>query len=249
MEILGGLLFLTFILLLSGLRVVREYERLVVFRMGRIRRESSAGLRLVLPFLEKDVRVDTRVVTMPIPAQEALTRDNVTVRVAAVCLFQVDDCTKSVVVIADPVNAAGQAAQATLRNMIGQYDLDQLVSERDKVNARLQLIIDEMTRPWGIRVNSVELKDLDLPVGMQRAIARQAEAERVRRARVIAAEGELQAAGKLSEAASILSEPGAIGLRQLQSLTEISKEGSSTLFVPIPTDFFEELEEELNRGE
>ncbi len=249
MEILGGLLVLTFILMLSGLRIVKEYERLVVFRLGRTARESTAGVRLVIPFFEKEVRVDTRVVTLPIPIQEAITRDNIAVKVAAVCMFQIDNCTKSVISIADPVAAAGQAAQAMMRNMIGQYSLDELITERDKVNARLQMCIDEMTRSWGIKVNSVELKNLDLPKGMQRAIARQAEAERVKRARVISAEGEMQAAGKLSEAANILSEPGAIGLRQLQSLSDIAKGGVSTLFVPVPIDFFEQLEKELDQAD
>ena len=238
-EIIVGFAVLTMIVLLSGLRVVNEYERLVVFRLGKVQRESRAGLRLVVPYFEKGFKIDIRAVSMPIPAQEAITRDNISVKISAICLFQVDDCIRSVTRIEDPVEAVSQIAQAVLRKIVGEFELDEVLSSRDMINARLKNVIDSHTRNWGINVSSVEVRDLQVPERMQRSIARQAESERLRRARVIASEGEAQAAPKLADAARVLSsEEGALGLRQIQTILDIAEHSKSSMVLPFPVELF-----------
>lgn len=235
MEVLGGLFALTVITLMSGVRVVKEYDRLVVMRFGRIVGTRGPGLKLVVPFIERSQRVDVRVVTMPIPTQEAITRDNVMVKVTAVCFFQVENPEKAVLNVQDPIESTGQLAQATLRNIIGQYELDELLTARDKVNARLKAAVDEDTERWGIRIVSMEIKDMSVPEQMRRAMARQAEAERLRRATVTSAEGEVQAAAKLAEAADIIfAQPGTFELRRLQSLMDVSIGKNTMMLVPTP---------------
>ncbi len=224
-------------LLGAAVRVVQEYERGVVFRVGRLAGARGPGLILLIPFVERMTKIDLRTVTMDVPAQEVITRDNVTVRVNAVVYFRVFDPEKAVINVTDYVRATHQIAQTTLRSVLGQVDLDQLLSARDEINQKLQLIIDEQTEPWGIKVSIVELKDVELPQTMQRAMARQAEAEREKRAKVIHAQGELQASQQLSEAARIIgSEPATIQLRYLQTLTEIATERNSTIIFPVPIE-------------
>jgi regulator of protease activity HflC (stomatin/prohibitin superfamily) len=195
---------------------------------------------ILIPLVDRFVRVDLRTVTLAVPPQEVITRDNVTVKVTAVCYFRVLDAAKAIVQVENYLVATSQIAQTTLRSVLGQVDLDQLLSEREQINERLQVIIDQQTNPWGVKVSVVEVKDVELPQQMQRALARQAEAERERRAKIIAAEGELQASEKLSQAAAVIaSEPTALQLRYLQTLTEISSERTSTLIIPVPLDLFE----------
>ncbi len=238
MEIFLGLAILAGFTLLRGLRFVNEYDRLVIFRLGKITGIRGPGAQIVIPLLERSQKVDTRVITMPIPVQEAISRDNVTLRVAAVCFYQIVDPVKSVSKVEDAVQATGQVAQTTLRTIVGQYDLDEILSDRDKVNQKLSAIIDRQTEAWGIKVTSVEVKDVEIPNNMQRAMAKQAEAERERRAKVVAAEGEVQAAHKLREAAEIISsQSGALQLRQLQTMVEIATEAKSTLLLPMPMEF------------
>jgi regulator of protease activity HflC (stomatin/prohibitin superfamily) len=238
MEIILGLAVLTGFIVLTGLRQVNEFDRLVIFRLGKITGTRGPGLQLVLPLIERSQKVDTRTITMPIPVQEAISRDNVTLRVAAVCFYQIVDPVKSVSKVEDAVQATGQVAQTTLRTIVGQYELDEILSDRDRVNQKLSAIIDRQTEAWGIKVTSVEVKDVEIPNNMQRAMARQAEAERERRAKVVAAEGEVQAAHKLREAAEIISsQPGALQLRQLQTMVEIATEAKSTLLMPVPMEF------------
>ena len=235
MEVVGGLVLLTLITLLTGVRVVKEYERLVIMRFGRIADTRGPGLRLVLPFMERSQRVDTRAVTMPVPDQEAITRDNVAIKVSAVCFFQVDEPAKAVTNIQDPIDATGQLAQASLSLVIGQLDLDTLLSDRDMVNNRLRSLVSDQTEAWGIRILSMEIKDISVPVTMRRALAREAEAERLRRARVTSAEGEAQAAQKLVEAADVIfSEPGAFELRRQQAIVALSARKNTKLLVPTP---------------
>ena len=237
MEIVIGLVALAIILVISGVRIVNEYDRLVVLRFGRATNVRGPGFMFVIPLIERAQKVDTRVVTLPIPPQEAITRDNVTAKVAAVCFFQTIDPVKAVIKVENAMEATLQVAQTTLRTIVGQHDLDDLLTERDKINQKLSNIIDRQTESWGIKVNSVEIKDLEIPQNMQRAMARQAEAERERRAKVVAAEGELQAAGALADAAKVISsQPGAMQLRQLQTMLEVSSEKTSTLVIPIPMD-------------
>jgi regulator of protease activity HflC (stomatin/prohibitin superfamily) len=233
------LIFVSVLLLLAfwSIRFVREYDRLVVFRLGRIVGVRGPGPQFIIPFIEWYSKVDLRIVTMAVPMQDVITRDNVTTRTAAVCWFQIVDPFKAIAKVEDHVTATSQTAQTTLRSVLGQHDLDDLLAERDKINARLQALIDRQTDGWGVKVHAVEVKDVELPEGMQRAMAKQAEAERLRRAKVVAAEGELQAAEKLSEAARKLSsEPGAMQLRQLQTMVEVSAEKNSTLIFPIPIE-------------
>jgi len=238
MEIILGLAVLTGFIVLTGLRQVNEFDRLVIFRLGKITGTRGPGLQLVLPLIERSQKVDTRTITMPIPVQEAISRDNVTLRVAAVCFYQIVDPVKSVSKVEDAVQATGQVAQTTLRTIVGQYELDEILSDRDRVNQKLSAIIDRQTEAWGIKVTSVEVKDVEIPNNMQRAMAKQAEAERERRAKVVAAEGEVQAAHKLREAAEIISsQPGALQLRQLQTMVEIATEAKSTLLLPVPMEF------------
>ena len=226
----------------ASVRVLREYERGVVFRLGRLVGPRGPGLVLLIPGVDRMVRVSLRTVTLSIPPQDIITRDNVTAHVDAVTYFRVVDPNSSVVDIEDAVKATSQIAQTTLRSVLGKADLDALLSERERLNEDLQQIIDEQTEPWGIKVTTVEIKDVGIPSTMQRAMARQAEAERERRAKIIHAEGEAQAAGKLSEAAAVLSRaPAAIQLRYLQTLSEIGSEQNSTIVFPIPLDLLRPL--------
>jgi len=235
---------LVILFFLNAIRIVREYERGVIFRLGRLVGAKGPGLFLLIPIVDKMVKVTLRVVTLDVPPQEVITKDNVTATVNAVLFFRVVDAAASVVEVQNFIEATRQIAMTTLRSVLGGVELDQLLSEREDINMKLQEIIDEQTDPWGIKVKSVEVKDVKIPGDMQRAIARQAEAERERRAKVINAEGELQAATKLSEAASIIAKnPGAMQLRYLQSLVDISAENASTIVFPIPIDMFKFLQQ------
>ncbi|HPW18047.1 MAG TPA: slipin family protein [Candidatus Aminicenantes bacterium] len=223
---------------LNSIKVLREYERGVIFRLGRLLPQPKGpGLILVFSPIDRMVRVSLRIITMDVPPQDVITKDNVTVKVNAVLYFRVDDPLKSVVTVQDYLYATSQLAQTTLRSVLGQVHLDDLLAERDKLNAKLQEIIDQHTDPWGIKVNLVEMKQVDLPEAMIRAIARQAEAERERRAKVIHADGEFQAAEKLAQAADIISRnPQALQLRFLGTLTEIATEKTSTIVFPLPLE-------------
>ena len=235
--VLGVIVLFLIIVLLSAIKVVQEYERGVVFRLGRIAGVRGPGLILLIPFIERMVKVDLRTVTMDVPAQEVITRDNVTIRVNAVAYFRVIDPQASVVNIADFIRATSQIAQTTLRSILGQSSLDELLGERDKINQQLQVIIDEQTEPWGVKVSVVEVKDVELPQSMQRAMARQAEAEREKRAKIIHAEGEFQASQQLAAAAEVINRnPVTIQLRYLQTLTEIGAEKNTTVVFPLPID-------------
>jgi regulator of protease activity HflC (stomatin/prohibitin superfamily) len=224
----------------SSLRVMREYERAVVFRLGRLTGTRGPGLIVLLPFgLERMIKVPLRIVTMDIPPQDVITRDNVSVKVNAVVYFRVIDPVKATNVIQDYLFATSQLAQTTLRSVVGQAEMDQLLSERDHFNAEIRKILDDGTDPWGVEVSAVEIKDVDLPQEMRRAMAKQAEAERERRAKIIAAEGELQASEKLGQAAEVLQRnPAAIQLRYLQTVAEIATENNSTTLFPIPIELF-----------
>ena len=220
-----------------AIRIVYQYEAGVTFRLGRYQNTRKPGLRFIIPFVDKMRKVDTRVVTMDVPAQEAITRDNVTVKVNAVVYFKVTNPEAAVIEVFNYMQATFQIAQTTLRSVLGQSDLDELLSHREKLNQRLQQIIDEQTGPWGIKVSVVEIKDVELPASMQRAMAAQAEAERDRRAKIVHAEGEFQAAQKITEAAAILGrEPAALQLRYLQTLTQIATERTSTIVFPLPLE-------------
>lgn len=241
MNILGSgvftIIFILVILLLYAIRILREYERGVIFRLGRLVGAKGPGLIILVPIIDKMVKVSLRVVTMDVPEQDIITKDNVTVRVNAVVYFRVMDPVKAIIAVEDYLYATSMISQTTLRAVLGQAELDTLLSERDKVNEQLQIIIDEDTEPWGIKVTKVEVKNVDLPQEMQRAIAKQAEAERERRAKIIHAEGELQAATKLRQAADEISkQPSAMQLRFLQTLTEIATEKNSTIVFPVPID-------------
>jgi regulator of protease activity HflC (stomatin/prohibitin superfamily) len=226
----------------ASVRVLREYERGVVFRLGRVTAQRGPGLIFLLPFVDRMVRVSLRTVTLKIPAQEIITHDNVPARVTAVCYYRVIDPTKSVVEIESVLAATSQIAQTTLRSVLGKAELDSLLAEREKINEHLQQIIDDQTEPWGVKVTTVEIKDVELPDRMHHAIARQAEAERERRAKVINAEGEFQAAARLTDAADVISRnPVAIKLRYLQTLIEVSGSNSSTIVFPLPVDILEPL--------
>ena len=232
--------FIALILLISTIKILKEYERGVIFRFGRLSSVKGPGLILIIPFVDKMIRVDLRTVTMDVPPQDIITRDNVPVKVNAVVYFRVMDPAKSVVKIEKYMVATSQIAQTTLRSILGQAELDDLLARRDKINQELQKIIDEQTDPWGIKVSNVEIKDVELPQSIQRAFARQAEAERERRAKIINAEGEFQASEKLSEAAKVLSRyPVSVQLRFLQTLKEIASEQNSTIVFPVPIDLIE----------
>lgn len=242
LPVFAVLVFLFLILLFNMIKVLKEYERAVIFRLGRLIPVKGPGLIILIPVVDKMVRVDLRVITYDIPAQDVITRDNVSVKVNAVVYFQVVDSTKSVVSVANFFEATSQIAQTTLRSVLGQVELDELLSNRDKINAELQRIIDEQTEPWGIKVSVVEVKNVDLPPEMTRAIARQAEAERERRSKVIHAEGEFQAAQKLADAANVIATaPGAMQLRFLSTLVEVSAERNSTLIFPVPIDLLSSM--------
>jgi len=223
--------------LMSAIRILREYERGVIFRLGRVIKTKGPGLIILIPVIDKMVKVSLRLVAMDVPPQDVITRDNVSVKVNAVIYFRVMDPTNATIEVENFLFATSQLAQTTLRSVCGQVELDELLAERDKINTRLQNILDKHTDPWGIKVTTVEVKHIDLPQEMQRAMAKQAEAERERRAKVINAEGEYQAATRLADAASIISKhPEALQLRYLQTLREISSESSTTTFFPIPID-------------
>jgi regulator of protease activity HflC (stomatin/prohibitin superfamily) len=235
--IIGIIVFVLLIVLSATVKIVQEYERGVVFRVGRIVGPRGPGIILLIPFIERMTKVDLRTLTLDIPAQEVITRDNVTIRVNAVAYFRVVDPNAAIVNIADHIRATSQIAQTTLRSVLGQAELDELLSEREQINQHLQEIIDQQTEPWGVKVSIVEVKDVELPDTMQRAMARQAEAEREKRAKIIHAEGEFSAAGQLGNAARIIAEsPGALQLRYLQTLSEIAEERNSTIIFPLPID-------------
>jgi regulator of protease activity HflC (stomatin/prohibitin superfamily) len=235
--IIVPIILIILLVLASTIKVVKEYERGVVFRLGRLVGPRGPGLILLVPFIERMQRIDLRTVTLDIPAQEVITRDNVTVRVNAVAYFRVVDPNAAIVNVTDYNRATSQIAQTTLRSVLGQSNLDDLLAERDKVNEQLQRIIDEQTEPWGVKVSIVEVKDVELPQTMQRAMARQAEAEREKRAKVIHAEGEFQASQTLAEAAEVINRnPVTIQLRYLQTLTEIGAEKNTTVVFPLPID-------------
>ncbi len=241
---LGGLVFIGIIialfLLSASVKVVQEYERGVIFRLGRLVGPRGPGLFFIIPFLDRMVKVDLRVVTLDVPTQEAITKDNVTVKVNAVLYFRVVNPSDAVVKVEDFRRATWLIAQTTLRSVLGQSSLDDLLANREAINQSLQRIIDEQTEPWGIKVATVEVKDVELPQTMQRAMARQAEAEREKRAKIIHAEGEFSAAQQLSEAAKVLAESaGAMQLRYLQTLTELGTEKNSTIIFPVPIDILE----------
>jgi regulator of protease activity HflC (stomatin/prohibitin superfamily) len=237
---IGIVIFIAAIFIISGLKILNEYERAVVFRLGRLTPYRGPGVTFIIPILERMVRIDLRTVTLDIPPQDVITRDNVTVKVSAVLYFRVVDPSRAVTEVANYLFATMQLAQTTLRSVGGQTDLDDLLSQRDKLNARIQEVVDSSTEPWGIKVTMVEIKNIDLPQDMQRAIAAQAEAERERRAKIIAAEGEFQAAQRLSEAAEIMGKsPITLQLRYLQTLAEIATEHNSTTVFPLPIDLLE----------
>ncbi|GBD38065.1 MAG: membrane protein [Deltaproteobacteria bacterium] len=240
------LIFIAFVILfiLSGIKVLNEYERGVVFRLGRVIDPRGPGITWIIPGVDKMVRIGLRVITMDVPPQDVITKDNVSVKVNAVVYFRVVDPIKAVIQVENYLYATSQLAQTTLRSILGQVELDELLSEREKLNVHIQEVLDKHTDPWGIKVSLVEIKYVDLPQEMQRAMARQAEAERERRAKVISAEGEYQAATRLAEASAILSQnPMSLQLRFLQTLTEVASERNSTIVFPIPLDllrpFFE----------
>lgn len=228
--------------LMSAIKILKEYERGVVFRLGRIIPVKGPGIIIIIPFIDKLIKVSMRTVTMDVPAQDIITMDNISVKVNAVVYFRVMDPIKAITGVEDYFYATSQIAQTTLRSILGQSQLDDLLAKREEVNAELQKVIDDQTEPWGIKVTAVEVKNVDLPSEMLRAIARQAEAERERRAKVIHAEGEFQASQRLSEAAKVISsEPIALQLRYLQTLTDISAEHNSTIIFPLPIDLLEPL--------
>ena len=240
MSMFGVLAIVLLIFFLSAaIKVLREYERGVVFRLGRVINTKGPGLIIIIPIVDKLIRVSLRLVAMDVPPQDVITRDNVSVKVNAVIYFRVMDPNNAVIEVENYLFATSQLAQTTLRSVCGQVELDELLSERDKINTTLQEILDKHTDPWGIKVSNVEVKHIDLPQEMQRAMARQAEAERERRAKVINAEGEFQAAAKLREAAETIQDfPYALQLRYLQTLREVSAENNSTTLFPIPIDLF-----------
>jgi len=228
-----------FFLFFSAVKVVQEYERGVIFRLGRFVGAKGPGIFFIIPFIDRMIKIDLRVVTLDVPAQEAISRDNVTIKVNAVVYFRVIDPGKAVIQIEDYRRATWQIAQTTLRNVIGQSELDELLAHREQVNEQLQKIIDEQTEPWGVKVTLVEVKDVELPQTMQRAMAKQAEAEREKRAKIIHASGEYEASKQLAQAAKVIAtEPASIQLRYLQTLTEIAVEKNSTIIFPVPIDIF-----------
>lgn len=240
MELLFGSIkyfFPLIVLLFATIKVVNEYERGVVFRLGRMIDAKKPGLNIIVPFVDKLIKVDMRVITLDVPPQDIITHDNVTIKVNAVVYFRVVDPNRALVEVENYLIATSKLAQTTLRSVVGQVDLDSLLASRDQINQRVQSLLDAQTGPWGVKVTNVEIKQVDLPVEMQRAMAKQAEAERERRAKIIAAEGELQASHQLSQAAAKMEEsPLSIQLRYLQTLREMSNERAMTIVVPLPMD-------------
>jgi len=250
METIIIIIVFTVLLLSSSLRVLKEYERGVIFRLGRLFRAKGPGLIIVWPVIDKMVRISLRLFALDVPPQDIITKDNVSVKVNAILFFRVIDPANAVVEVEDYMYATSQLAQTTLRSILGQAELDDLLSEREKINHELQAILDKHTDPWGIKVTNVEIKHVDLPHEMQRAMAKQAEAERERRAKIINAEGEFQASEKLAMAAKIIGkEPTAIQLRFLQTMREVASESSTTTFFPLPLDLFKPFIKALKGGE
>jgi regulator of protease activity HflC (stomatin/prohibitin superfamily) len=248
MGLTGILIIIIILIVLSAIKILKEYERAVVFRLGRFNKVKGPGLFILWPGIDKMAKVHLRVITMDVPPQDVITKDNISIKVNAVGYFRVFEPAKAVLEVEDYLYATSQLAQTTLRSVLGEYELDDILMKREKINLRLQKIIDLQTDPWGIKVTTVEIKHVDIPQEMQRAIARQAEAERERRAKVIHAEGELQAAGKLNAAAKIISETSVgIQLRFLQTLTEVATEKNSTTIFPVPIDLFKPFIEKINK--
>ena len=246
--VLGAIVLVLVFLALSAIRVVQQYERGIIFVLGRLIGAKGPGLFLVPPFISRMIKVDLRIVTLTVPPQEVITRDNVTIKVTAVVYFYVVDPIAAVVNVVNFNQATTQIGQTTLRNILGQSELDELLAERKKINRDLQLIIDEQTEQWGVKVTAVEIKDVELPVTMQRAMAKQAEAEREKRAKVIHAQGELLASTQLAQAAEVIgSQPAALQLRYLQTLTEIAVEKNSTIIFPLPIDLIEPMIQMMRR--
>jgi len=246
MEVLGTLIvilaILALIILFSAIKILREYERGVIFRLGRLMNQKGPGLILLIPFIDRMVKIDLRTVTLNIPPQEVITRDNVPTSVNAVCYFRVVDPNRAITDVENYLIATSQIAQTSLRAVLGRAELDEILAERERLNESLQKIIDEQTEPWGVKVTTVEIKDVEIPEQMQRAMARQAEAERERRAKIINSEGEYQAAEKLTQAADIITRnPASLQLRYLQTLLEISSNQSSTMVFPLPMDLLTQL--------
>lgn len=238
----GAIVVFVLLFLMNAIKIVREYERGVIFRLGRLVGAKGPGIFLIIPLVDKMVKISLRTVTLDVPPQEVITKDNVSTQVNAVLFFRVLDPSAAVVEVQNYLEATRQIAMTTLRSVLGGFELDQVLGERDKINMQLQQIVDEQTDPWGIKVKNMEIKDVKLPSDMQRAIARQAEAERDRRAKVINAEGEQQAATKLGEAAAIMERnPAALQLRYLQTLNDISAENATTIVFPVPIELFEWL--------
>jgi len=249
LAIIAIVVFFVIILLAAAIRVLREYERGVIFRLGRLIAQKGPGLIFLIPVIDRMVRVDLRTVTLNIPPQEVITRDNVTARVNAVAYFRVIDPNKAIVEVENFLVATSQISQTTLRSVLGTAELDTLLAERERLNVDLQKIIDDQTEPWGVKVTTVEIKDVGIPQGMQRAMARQAEAERERRAKIISSEGEYQAAQRLFDAAEIISQnPATIQLRYLQTLIELGSGSSTTIVFPLPIDLIEPLTRLMRGG-
>ena len=247
---LSVLVLIILMLLGASIRIVQEYERGVIFRLGRCVGARGPGLILLIPIIERMQKVDLRVITMDVPAQETITNDNVTIKVNAIVYFQVINPVQSVVNVLDFIRATSQLSQTTLRSIVGQSQLDEILAKREEINQRLQKAIDEGTEPWGIKVSLVEIRDLELPATMQRAMAAQAEAERERRAKIIHADGEYQAAERLAEAASIMARvPTALQLRYLQTIREITTDKASTIIFPLPLDLIKPLLEMARKGD
>ncbi|HJM83323.1 MAG TPA: slipin family protein [Nitrospinota bacterium] len=250
MELTSIAVFIIFIVLLlfSALRVLNEYERAVVFRLGRLLKVKGPGLIILWPIIDKMKKVSLRVIAFDVPTQDIITKDNVSIKVNAVVYFRVVDSEKAIIQVEDFFYATGQLSQTSLRSVLGQVSLDELLSERDKINTELQSLLDRRTDPWGIKVANVEIKHVDLPSEMQRAMAKQAEAERERRAKIIDSEGEFQAAEKLAEAAKIIEKrPAALTLRYLQTLREMSHENATNTIIPLPMDFIEPFMRSLGK--
>ena len=244
MEVVGALVIIlaifALILLFSAIKILREYERGVIFRLGRLIDQKGPGLILLIPFIDRMVKIDLRTVTLNIPPQEVITRDNVPTSVNAVCYFRVVDSNRAVTEVENYLMATSQISQTSLRAVLGKAELDEILAERERLNESLQKIIDEQTEPWGVKVTTVEIKDVEIPADMQKAMARQAEAERERRAKIINSEGEYQAAEKLSQAADIISgNPASLQLRYLQTLLEIGSNQNTTVVFPLPMDLLE----------
>jgi regulator of protease activity HflC (stomatin/prohibitin superfamily) len=247
--VIGVIVFVLLLLLLSAIRVVQQYERGVIFVLGRLIGAKGPGIFLVPPFITRMTKVDLRIVTLTVPPQEVITRDNVTIKVTAVIYFYVMDPAAAVVNVVSYLQATTQIGQTTLRNVLGQSELDELLAQRNKIDRELQAIIDEQTERWGVKVTAVEIKDVELPTTMQRAMAKQAEAEREKRAKIIHAEGELQASAQLAEAAKMIgSQPATLQLRYLQTLTEIAVEKNSTIIFPLPIDLIEPMIDLMHRN-